>query len=68
MRYLWSVLFPPVAMLLSGKVIQSVLCLLLMVTVVGWIPAAIWAWGVSSNYYANRRQKELIKAMRRNPR
>ena len=64
MRYFWSVLLPPVAMLLSGKVFQAVLCLLLMLTLVGWIPAAIWAWGVSSNYYADRRQGKLIKAMR----
>jgi hypothetical protein len=51
-------------MLLSGKVIQAVLCLLLMLTIVGWLPAAIWAWGVSSNYYADRRQARFIKAMR----
>ncbi len=34
---------PWLAMFLQGKVIQGILCILLHVTLIGWIPATIWA-------------------------
>jgi uncharacterized membrane protein YqaE (UPF0057 family) len=63
MRILLAIILPPVAMLLCGKVFQAVLCLLLMITVIGWIPAAIWAVFVVQNHNADVRNKKLIKAI-----
>ena len=34
---------PWLAMFLAGKVWQGVLCIILHLTVIGWIPATIWA-------------------------
>lgn len=34
---------PWLAMMLRGKYLQGILCLVLQVTVLGWIPATIWA-------------------------
>ena len=34
---------PWLAMFLTGKVWQGILCIILHLTVIGWIPATIWA-------------------------
>ena len=34
---------PWLAMFLVGKVWQGILCIVLHLTVIGWIPATIWA-------------------------
>jgi len=36
-------LAPWLAMFLRGKVLQGILCILLHITLIGWIPATIWA-------------------------
>ncbi|GLS70378.1 hypothetical protein GCM10007890_23910 [Methylobacterium tardum] len=36
-------LAPWLAMFLRGKVFQGILCILLHLTIIGWIPATIWA-------------------------
>ena len=38
-----AVLLPPLALFLKGRVFQALFCLILMITVIGWIPATIWA-------------------------
>jgi uncharacterized membrane protein YqaE (UPF0057 family) len=34
---------PWLAMFIRGKVLQGILCIILHVTLIGWIPATIWA-------------------------
>ncbi|GJE37126.1 YqaE/Pmp3 family membrane protein [Methylobacterium persicinum] len=34
---------PWLAMFLRGKVLQGILCIVLHITLIGWIPATIWA-------------------------
>ena len=34
---------PWLAMFIRGHVVQGVLCIILHVTLIGWIPATIWA-------------------------
>lgn len=43
-------LAPWLAMFLRGKIIQGILCIILHLTVIGWIPATIWA------LYATKRE------------
>ncbi len=38
---------PWLAMFLRGKVVQGVVCILLHITLIGWIPATIWALAVT---------------------
>ena len=40
-------LAPWLAMFLRVKVIQGILCILLHITIIGWIPATIWALAVT---------------------
>jgi len=65
MLYVLAVLLPPVALLLCGKPFQAIFALVLQVTVLGWLPAAIWALFVVNNHYADRRAARVIRAMER---
>ena len=38
-----AVLFPSLSFLLRGKILTAILCFLLQIIVIGWIPASIWA-------------------------
>jgi len=62
MRYLLAIVLPPVAMFTVGKPFQAILCLLLMLTVLGWPIAAIWAILVVNSAFADTRAKKSIKA------
>ncbi len=62
---LLAILLPPVAMLMKGRPIQALLCLLLMVTLIGWIPAAIWAVSVVNSANADARMKRLERTIKK---
>ena len=55
MKYLIAILLPPVGMLLVGKPGQALLCLILMVTILGWPIAAVWAVLVVNSAIADER-------------
>ena len=40
---LLAVLLPWLSFMLRGKILIGIFCLILQVTVIGWLPAAIWA-------------------------
>ena len=43
-------LAPWLAMFLRGKIFQGIVCIILHLTLIGWIPATIWA------LYATKRE------------
>ncbi len=53
------------AMFTVGKPFQAILCLLLMVTVVGWPLASIWALLVVNSAFADTRAKKLLEEQRK---
>lgn len=59
-----AIFFPSLSFLLRGRILTAVLCLILQITLIGWIPAAIWAVLSLQNARADRRNNKLIKAMR----
>lgn len=59
-----AIFFPSLSFLLRGKLLTALLCLILQITLIGWIPAAIWAVLSLQNSRADRRNSKLIKAMR----
>ena len=65
MMYLIGIVLPPLAMLLVGRPMEAVICLILQVTVFGWIPAAIWACLVVNSHQADKRLERLIKETRK---
>ncbi|MCA3636976.1 MAG: YqaE/Pmp3 family membrane protein [Methylobacterium sp.] len=58
-----AILIPWLALILRGRIFQGIICLFLQLTLIGWIPAAIWAVMVINNDNQERRHRELIKAL-----
>jgi uncharacterized membrane protein YqaE (UPF0057 family) len=63
MRYLLALFFPWVTFFTMGKVGQGFICLILQCTIVGWLPATIWAFFAISNYHADKRADRLERAI-----
>ncbi len=63
MRYFLCILLPPVAVLTTGRIgaliLNIVLCLFF------WIPGVIHAILVTNDYYADRRNNKLVRAVKR---
>lgn len=65
MRYLIAILLPPLGMLSVGKVLEALLCLILMLTIIGHPIAALWAVLVVHSSLADERTRRVEKAMHR---
>lgn len=63
MRYLIALLIPCVAFFSMGKVFAGILCIILQITLIGWLPAAIWALLAVSSYNADRRTDRIVRAV-----
>ncbi|WP_428533306.1 YqaE/Pmp3 family membrane protein [Rhodopila sp.] len=59
-----AVLLPWLALLLSRRFFQALLCLGLQLTVLGWIPAAIWAVLVVNDDKRERQYREMLRVLR----
>jgi uncharacterized membrane protein YqaE (UPF0057 family) len=46
-----AIFFPWIVILLEGRFIASMACLALQLTVIGWIPASIWAFRAVKNIH-----------------
>jgi len=55
-----AVIFPWLYFVLKGKTIPAIICLVLQLTGIGWIPAAIWALNVYQQGRLERRNEMLI--------
>lgn len=65
MRYLVALFLPWLSFFTMGKVGQGILCLILQITLVGWLPATIWAFISISNYNADKRTDRVVEAIQR---
>jgi uncharacterized membrane protein YqaE (UPF0057 family) len=65
MRYLLALFLPWLAFFTMGMVLSGIICLILQLTVIGWLPATIWAFFAINNYYAERRNETLIRMIER---
>ena len=61
-----AILLPWLSFMLRGKILTGILCLLLQLTLIGWIPAAIWAVISLQNAREDRRTRKIVKAMKQN--
>jgi hypothetical protein len=55
-----AILFPWLPFLMKGKLLPTVACLILQATVVGWLPAAIWAVNAIQLSRLQERNEDLI--------
>ncbi|MDC8105177.1 MULTISPECIES: YqaE/Pmp3 family membrane protein [Chryseobacterium] len=65
---LLAILLPFLSFIVRGKVLTGILCLILQITVIGWVPAAIWAALSLNNERADKRNRDLIKAVKESQR
>ncbi|SEB02013.1 Proteolipid membrane potential modulator [Flavobacterium gillisiae] len=57
-----AIFFPFVSFFLRGRILTSIICLILQITVIGWIPAAIWAVISLQNGREDKHNKKLVDA------
>ncbi|MNY09541.1 hypothetical protein D3C86_1424570 [compost metagenome] len=65
MRYVLAFFLPWLSLLLQGKIVSGIVCLVLQITIIGWIPACIWAFTALNRMYADRRTAKIITEMRK---
>lgn len=63
---LLAILLPFLSFIVRGKIITGIICFILQITILGWIPAAIWAAVSLQNSRAEKRNEKLIRAVREN--
>ena len=59
-----AVLLPWLSFLLRGKILAGILCLILQITLIGWIPAVIWAIISLNNERSDKRTDRIVTAMK----
>jgi len=62
MRLIIALILPWLTFFTIGKPIQGIVCLILQITLIGWIPATIWAVYALSQYTTDQKIKSSIKA------
>jgi uncharacterized membrane protein YqaE (UPF0057 family) len=60
MRFLIALILPWLTFFTIGKPMAGILCLILQITVIGWLPATIWAVYSLSQY---KTDKKIEKAL-----
>ena len=59
-----AILLPWLSFILRGRILTGILCLILQLTLIGWIPAAVWAVVSLQNKRADKRTARIIRAMK----
>lgn len=55
MRLILAILVPPLVFFTIKRPIQGIFCILLCLTIIGWIPAAIWAVYALSQFNTDKK-------------
>ncbi|HEX3494183.1 MAG TPA: YqaE/Pmp3 family membrane protein [Methylocella sp.] len=64
MRYLIALFLPWLVFFTMGKIFSGIICLVLQLTLIGWLPATIWAFFAISDYHADQRTDKIIRTSR----
>ena len=63
MRYFLCIIFPPLAVLTTGRMGAFILNIIL--TIFFWVPGVIHAILVTTDYYEAKRHRQLVRAVKR---
>lgn len=55
MRLLLAIFLPFLTFFTIGRPLAGIICLILQITVIGWLPAALWAIYALSQYQTDRK-------------
>lgn len=61
MRLLLAIFLPFVVFFTIGHPIAGIICLFLQITIVGWIPAALWAIYALGQYKTDKKIEKALK-------
>jgi len=61
MRLLIALLLPWLAFFTIGRPIAGIICLVLQLTLIGWVPAAIWAVYALSQYKTDKKIEKVLQ-------
>ncbi len=60
-----AILIPWLSFFLRGKILTGIICLILQITIIGWIPAAVWAVVSLNNSRADKRTAKIVEAIKK---
>lgn len=60
MRLIIAILLPFVLFFTIGRPLAGIICLVLQITLIGWLPAAIWAVYALSQYNTDRKIADAV--------
>jgi hypothetical protein len=60
MRLLIAIILPWLLFFTIGRPLAGIICLILQITLIGWIPAAIWAVYSLSQFHTDRKIDEAL--------
>ncbi len=61
MRFLIALLLPWLTFFTIGRPISGIVCLILQLTVIGWLPATIWAVYSLSQYKTDKKIEKALQ-------
>lgn len=64
MRLLLAIFLPWLSFFTIGRPVAGVLCLLLQISLIGWVPAALWATYSLSQWQNERRLSQALAQRR----
>lgn len=64
MRLILSLIFPFLTFFTIGKPISGIICLILQITLIGWIPATIWSVYALSQYNTDKKIAKSVSVAR----
>jgi uncharacterized membrane protein YqaE (UPF0057 family) len=64
MRLIIALIFPWLTFFTISRPIAGVICLLLQLTLIGWIPATIWAVYALSQYTTDKKIEQALSQRR----
>ena len=62
MRLLLAIILPWLQFFTIGRPIAGIVCLLLQITIIGWIPAAIWSVYALSQYKTDKKIERALSS------
>ena len=62
-RLLLAIFLPPLMFLTLGRIFAAIICLILQITVIGWLPAALWAIYALNNHNTDKKIDRMKKEM-----
>ncbi len=62
MRLLLAIFLPFLVFFTIGRPFAGIICFILQITLIGWLPAALWAIYALSQYKTDKKIKKAVQA------